>query len=122
MYPQKTYTLTDIVNKAVNWFNNLTPNQLVLLTVFGALVLSEYAPRNNSYYYFSRPKPLPRKDFSESTKKFTRIKQGNVCNRCKKSTDIWDYHHMDGNRSNNRQSNCEGLCPYCHAKITRNRK
>ena len=35
---------------------------------------------------------------------------------------LWDYHHIDGDRSNNRPSNCEALCPYCHAEKTRNRK
>jgi 5-methylcytosine-specific restriction endonuclease McrA len=32
---------------------------------------------------------------------------------------VWDYDHIDGNRSNNKISNCQALCPNCHAKKTR---
>jgi 5-methylcytosine-specific restriction endonuclease McrA len=32
---------------------------------------------------------------------------------------LWDYDHIDGNRSNNDPSNCQALCPNCHAKKTR---
>jgi hypothetical protein len=32
---------------------------------------------------------------------------------------IWDYDHKDGNRGNNKASNCQVLCPTCHAKKSR---
>jgi len=32
------------------------------------------------------------------------------------NTGIWDYDHKNGNRSNNKISNCQALCPNCHAK------
>jgi len=32
---------------------------------------------------------------------------------------IWDFDHKDGNRYNNSPSNCQALCPTCHAKKTR---
>ena len=31
----------------------------------------------------------------------------------------WDYDHKNGDRSNNKLSNCQALCPNCHAKKTR---
>lgn len=120
MFEQKTYTLTDIANKAISWFNNLTPNQQVGLTLLAVLILAENTPQNVSYNYYSNPKPLPRKNFSDLTKRLAKFGQFQVCNRCKRPTDLWEYHHRDGNRSNNRLENCEALCSYCHAKITRN--
>ena len=64
----------------------------------------------------------PRRDFSKSTMESTKFLQGYVCNRCKQPTDLWEFHHKDWNRSNNRPSNCEALCPNCHAKKTRKKK
>lgn len=32
---------------------------------------------------------------------------------------IWDYDHKDGNRGNNKASNCQALCPICHSKKSR---
>jgi len=32
---------------------------------------------------------------------------------------VWDYDHIDGNRSNNSPDNCQVLCPNCHAKKSR---
>jgi hypothetical protein len=33
--------------------------------------------------------------------------------------DVWDYDHIDENRSHNDFNNCQALCPNCHAKKTR---
>lgn len=67
---------------------------------------------------------LKRKDFSEKTKKATLIKQKYKCNMCKKKLDVINWDHIDGNRSNNSITNCQALCPNCHAKKSRkkNRK
>ncbi|MFL6423011.1 MAG: HNH endonuclease, partial [Nitrososphaeraceae archaeon] len=46
-------------------------------------------------------------------------KQHHKCAICKRGTSVWDFDHKDGNRSNNRLSNCQALCPNCHAKKTR---
>jgi hypothetical protein len=46
-------------------------------------------------------------------------KQHYKCAICKKSAGIWDYDHRDGSRFNNNPSNCQALCPNCHAKKTR---
>ena len=41
------------------------------------------------------------------------------CAICKQNTEVWDYDHKNGDRSNNKLSNCQALCPNCHAKKTR---
>ena len=120
MFPQKTYTLTELADKVVNWFNNLTSNQVTAIGIILSLVITANTPKSYSNNYVV-PKPITRKNFSDSTKELARQRQGQVCDICKRFTDIWEYHHKDGNRSNNSPSNCEGLCPYCHAKITRNK-
>ena len=117
MYAQKTYTVTNIFNKATNWFFNLKPLPQFIILAGAIIILAENAPKTN--YNNPKPKPIPRNNFSPSTKKSSRFIQGNVCNRCKKYTDLWDYHHRDGDRSNNSLENCEALCPYCHAEKTR---
>ena len=72
-----------------------------------------------SNQYFVKPLPKKRKDFTKSTKEFTKIRQGFVCDMCKNPPGLWEFHHRNGDRSNNWPSNCEGLCPLCHAKKTR---
>ncbi len=60
-----------------------------------------------------------RRYFPADVKEDTIRKQHHKCAICKKGTSIWDFDHKDGNRSNNRSSNCQALCPTCHAKKTR---
>ena len=60
-----------------------------------------------------------RRYFSAEVKKQVIIDQKYKCAICKKSIGVWDYDHKDGNRSNNKISNCQALCPNCHAKKTR---
>jgi hypothetical protein len=65
---------------------------LFLLLIFGAVWygLSRYSRRHRERRYFP-----------ESVK------------------GIWDYDHIDGNRSNNNPHNLQALCPNCHAKKSR---
>jgi hypothetical protein len=60
-----------------------------------------------------------RQYFSSCVKENAIRKQHYKCAICKKSVGIWDYDHIDSNRSNNDPSNCQALCPNCHAKKTR---
>lgn len=46
-------------------------------------------------------------------------KQNHKCARCDRILNVVDIHHLDGNRANNDISNCQALCPNCHAIITR---
>ena len=119
MYAQKTYSLTDVVNKVVNSYLNLNVIQQVAVVGVVGIVLAQLAPKNN--YYYSIPKIIPRKDFSESTKKYILSRQGNVCNSCKNPSKFYDYHHI-GRRDDNSASNGEALCLECHAEKTRKSK
>jgi len=60
-----------------------------------------------------------RKQFLKSTKDKALKIQRNRCASCGKKSKLWDYDHIDGDRTNNDISNCEALCPNCHAKKTR---
>jgi hypothetical protein len=63
--------------------------------------------------------PKERQDFSEPVKVKTLEKQGHRCADCNKVLPILDWHHRNGDRSDNRESNCLALCPNCHANRTR---
>ena len=57
--------------------------------------------------------------FSESVKEKILEKQHHRCADCNKVLNVVDWHHRNGDRSDNRESNCEALCPNCHAIRTR---
>lgn len=59
-----------------------------------------------------------RRGWSEIEKEEVRERQGGSCNKCGKSPPRWEYHHRNGNRSDNSLNNCEGLCPNCHSVKT----
>ena len=65
---------------------------------------------------------LKRKSFSKTTQEITLIKQADRCNMCKKKLDVINFDHIDEDRSNNSISNCQALCPNCHAKKSRKLK
>ncbi len=119
MYPQKNYSLNEILDKTLNWYFNQHIVVQAGILLLAAKIIRDHSP---PVYYTPKPKAIPRKDFSDSIKKSTLMIQGNVCNSCKNSTIFWDFHHKDGNSSNNRPSNCEALCPNCHAEKTRKSK
>ena len=60
-----------------------------------------------------------RKDFSDDDKRETLRKQDHLCANCGRLLNVVDYDHIDGDRTNNHMSNCQALCPYCHAIKTR---
>jgi len=110
-------------------FENINMQSLVdvatgvvfLLFVFKILdYISNLKPQ--AYPIFVNPPSKKRKDFTESTKKATVLQQWYICNDCRQSTQFWEFHHKDGVRSNNSPSNCEALCPNCHAEKTRIKK
>ena len=59
-----------------------------------------------------------RKKFTEKTKRLVLISQNYRCFTCGVHLQYRDFHHK-GPRSDNSPSNCEALCPLCHAKKTR---
>ena len=60
-----------------------------------------------------------RKDFSDSVKEKRLERQHHRCANCNRVLNVVDWHHNNGNRSDNRESNCVALCPNCHAVRTR---
>ena len=63
-----------------------------------------------------------RRHFSDSVKESILRKQNHRCARCNRVLNVVDWDHKDGDRSNNRESNCQALCPNCHAIKTRTEK
>ena len=59
-----------------------------------------------------------RKGWTEIEKEQVRIRQEGKCQKCGRPPPRWEYHHKDGDRSNDSISNCEGLCPNCHSVKT----
>lgn len=67
----------------------------------------------------TKSKSAKRRQFSKRIKLLVLIYQGNRCKSCSQSLDEVNFDHIDGNSSNNHISNCQALCPNCHAKKTR---
>ncbi len=66
-----------------------------------------------------RGKYRERQYFSESVKEDILDKQHHKCAHCNRLLNVVDYDHKNGDRSNNKVSNCVALCPNCHAIKTR---
>src|SRR2546426_4754148 len=64
----------------------------------------------------------PREDFSEEAKLATLRKQDHRCAICGRLLGVVDFDHIDGDRSNNDVSNCQAICPYCHAIKSRTKQ
>jgi len=62
---------------------------------------------------------LQSEGWSEVQKEQVRIRQDGLCAMCQKLPPArWEYHHKDGDSSNNSLENCEGLCPNCYSVKT----
>jgi hypothetical protein len=66
-----------------------------------------------------RGKRKERQHFSDSVKESVLRKQNHKCAQCKRILNVVDWDHKNGDRSNNSESNCQALCPNCHAIKTR---
>jgi hypothetical protein len=60
-----------------------------------------------------------RRGFPQSIQHKVLKKQDHKCAYCKKLLNVVDYDHKNQDRSDNRESNCQALCPNCHAVKTR---
>jgi len=60
-----------------------------------------------------------RRSFSQQTKDGTLEYQEGTCASCERHSASFHFDHIDGNRSNNSQNNCQALCPNCHDAKTR---
>lgn len=95
-------------------------NFVVLLLFVGvgtitALIIRDKKSKLKSAIY---NRPIPRRGWTEEEKERVRNRQDGKCVSCHRIPPRWEYHHRDGNRSNNSLSNCEGLCPNCHSVET----
>ena len=81
-----------------------------------AVLVADKLDKANKYDHKGK---LKRKSFSQTTQEITLIKQAYTCSICKNKLDVINFDHIDGNRSNNSITNCQALCPNCHAKKSR---
>jgi hypothetical protein len=100
-------------NQTVSEQPTQTERQLTIVVIFFVLVVIA------AWKLSKRRKLRERRYFTDSIKKLTLRDQNYKCAICKRGTGVWDYDHIDGNRSNNDADNCQVLCPNCHAKKTR---
>lgn len=66
-----------------------------------------------------RERHKERHHFSDGLKEKVLEKQHHRCAACNRVLNVVDWHHRNGDRSDNRESNCVALCPNCHAIKTR---
>jgi hypothetical protein len=64
-------------------------------------------------------KSKERKGFPQYVKENILRKQDHKCANCKRLLNVVDWDHKNGDRSDNREKNCQALCPTCHAIKTR---
>jgi len=67
----------------------------------------------------ARKKKGIRQQFSKLVKQKVLIRQNFRCKLCLNTLVEIDFDHIDGYTSNNDISNCQALCPNCHAMKTR---
>ena len=87
---------------------------IILLIIIGAISRKVKKRRKGKH--------RERHGFSDSVKEDILRKQNHRCAQCNRVLNVVDWHHKNGDRSNNKESNCQALCPNCHADITRRRK
>lgn len=106
--------LVSLVLWAVLALSDEPKNSVFPIIIFAVMVLLLTKRKKRS----GSSKGGIRRGWTEDQKESVRNRQGGVCNKCGKHPPRWEYHHRDGNRSNNNLSNCEGLCPNCHSVKT----
>jgi len=78
---------------------------------------------NTNFLKFSQAEFVPtsskRKDFTPRIKRAVLQSQDMFCRRCWMYLDIYEFDHIDGNKENSYISNCQALCPNCHARKTK---
>ena len=86
---------------------------LFVIVGIGIIVLKNMSQGayNQNYSYA----PVVRRGWTPDEKEQVRIRQDGKCAHCGKPPPRWEYHHVNGDRSDNSMSNCEGLCPNCHS-------
>lgn len=93
---------------------------IIILIIIIAVIAKAVSSKSNSNYQqeYASSEYVPRRGWTEIQKEDVRIRQNGKCNKCGRPPPRWEYHHRDGDRSNNSLRNCEGLCPNCHSVKT----
>jgi hypothetical protein len=86
-----------------------------LLIIFLVIIYAVWKLRHKGGKYKRR------RDFSIAVMQRTLERQDNRCANCHKwrGGKPMDFDHKNGDRSDNSESNCQALCPDCHADKTR---
>lgn len=63
-----------------------------------------------------------RHGFPDTVKERVLKKQNHRCAHCRRLLNVVDWDHKNGKRNDNSESNCQALCPNCHAVKTRSRR
>jgi len=98
---------------------NLSSEKEALLELASSLILNSEKKKKLAKASKTSRKSTKRKQFTKLTKQNVLIQQNFTCNWCKTVLEFPQFDHVDGNSSNNDISNCQALCPNCHAKKTR---
>ena len=93
--------------------NPSTDWQIGLVVIFLIILYAIWKLRHRGGKYKERH------DFPDSVKEKVLDRQHHRCDDCDRVLNVVDWHHRNGDRSNNRESNCVALCPNCHAIRTR---
>ena len=93
-------------------------NNVIGIIIIGAAINKLWRDGIPQQPVFSlKPEIGIRKDFSKKHKDETLSRQFHLCAECKQFMYTPEFHHIDGNHSNNDLANCEALCPNCHRKL-----
>ena len=98
------------INPSIDWPRVSSVLLVIFLIIIIAAVL-KLRHRGGKY--------KDRHDFPDSIKEKVLDKQHHRCADCNRVLNVVDWHHKNGDRSDNRESNCVALCPNCHAIRTR---
>jgi hypothetical protein len=102
--------------KVIENLNGYDTEELVIISLLFLMIIIGLAMCLSRALKKRRRK---RKLFTAQTKRIVLKSQKFKCLICRTNVGIWDYDHKDGNRGNNKLSNCQALCPICHAKKSR---
>jgi hypothetical protein len=103
-------------NKVIENVNRYDAEELVIISLVFLMIIIGLLMCLSRALKQRRKK---RRLFTAQTKRLVLKSQKFKCLICRTNVGIWDYDHKDGNRGNNKLSNCQALCPICHAKKSR---
>jgi len=101
---------------------NLSSEKETLLEIASSLIVNSEKKKKLAKATKSSRNGTKRRQFTKLTKQKVLIQQDFRCKSCKNSLEFPEFDHVDGNSSNSDISNCQALCPNCHAKKTRKAK